>query len=104
MEDRLKEKCGIVGIWSKEAEVARTAYFGLFALQHRGQEQSGIATSDGKNIHSYIGSGLVSQVYTEEKIASLTGHAAIGHNRYSTTRDTVTGFGQASGWALPRLS
>jgi amidophosphoribosyltransferase len=94
MEDRLKEKCGIVGIWSKEAEVARTAYFGLFALQHRGQEQSGIATSDGKNIHSYIGSGLVSQVYTEEKIASLTGHAAIGHNRYSTSRGTDASHGQ----------
>jgi amidophosphoribosyltransferase len=94
MEDRLKEKCGIVGIWSKDVEVARTAYFGLFALQHRGQEQSGIATSDGSQIHSYIGSGLVSQVYTEEKIASLTGYAAIGHNRYSTSRGTDATHGQ----------
>ncbi len=94
MDDRLTEKCGIVGIWSKDIEAARTAYFGLFALQHRGQEQSGIATSDGSVIHSYIGSGLVSQVYTEDKIASLTGHVAVGHNRYSTSRGTDATHGQ----------
>lgn len=83
----LHEKCAVVGVWSSENEVARTAYFALFAQQHRGQEQSGIAVVDATGtIHAHKGSGLVSQVYSEEVITSLTGVAAIGHNRYSTSR------------------
>ena len=85
MDDKLKEKCGIVGIYSKDTEIARFAFFALFALQHRGQEASGITTSDGNNLITHKGVGLVSQVYTEEAINSLKGHIGIGHNRYSTS-------------------
>ena len=85
MIDELKEKCGIVGIYAKGAPVSRLAFFGLFALQHRGQEASGITTSDGTQFHNHKGAGLVSQVYTEEAINSLKGYIAIGHNRYSTS-------------------
>ncbi len=81
----MKEKCGIVGIYSKNTEVARLAFFALFALQHRGQEASGITTSDGKKLYTHKGAGLVSSVYTGEAISSLAGHIAIGHNRYSTS-------------------
>jgi len=81
----LKEKCGIVGIYSKDTEVARFAFFALFALQHRGQEASGITSSNGEKLYTHKGAGLVSQVYTEEAIKSLEGHIAIGHNRYSTS-------------------
>ncbi|HWA31991.1 MAG TPA: amidophosphoribosyltransferase [Candidatus Paceibacterota bacterium] len=84
--NELNEKCGIVGIWQKGTEVARYAFFALFALQHRGQEASGITTSDGKKFYSHKGPGLVSGVYTEEAINSLKGHVAIGHNRYSTSQ------------------
>lgn len=83
--NELKEKCGIVGIFNKDLEVARYAFFALFALQHRGQEASGITSSDGKEFQTYKGAGLVSQVYTEDAINSLKGHIAIGHNRYSTS-------------------
>lgn len=82
----LKEKCGIVGIYAKDAEVARFAFFALFALQHRGQEASGIVTSDGERFYSHKGPGLVSAVYTEEAINSLRGRIGIGHNRYSTSQ------------------
>ena len=85
MIEELKEKCGIVGIYAKDISVARLAFFGLFALQHRGQEASGITTTDGEKFHNHKGAGLVSQVYTEESINSLIGHLAIGHNRYSTS-------------------
>ncbi|HEU0085822.1 MAG TPA: amidophosphoribosyltransferase [Candidatus Paceibacterota bacterium] len=81
----LKEKCGIVGIYKKDTDIARFAFFALFALQHRGQEASGITTSDGTTMHSHIGPGLVSSVYTEEAINSLKGYIGIGHNRYSTS-------------------
>jgi len=81
----LNEKCAVFGIWDGK-EAARYAYFGLFALQHRGQEQTGIASTDGKKIFIYKHSGLVSQVYTEKIIKKLEGFAAIGHNRYSTSR------------------
>ena len=84
--NELKEKCGIVGIFAKDTDVARFAFFALFALQHRGQEASGITTSDGKQLYSHKGIGLVSQIYTEEAINSLRGHIAIGHNRYSTSQ------------------
>ena len=84
----MKEKCGIFGIYGRGLDVARLTFFGLFALQHRGQESSGIATADGGGINCYKNVGLVTQVYTEEQMEKLKGHIAIGHNRYSTSKDT----------------
>lgn len=81
----LKEKCGIVGIYGKGLPVSRLAFFSLFALQHRGQEASGITTSDGKKLHNHKGAGLVAQVYKEQDIENLKGYIGIGHNRYSTS-------------------
>lgn len=83
--EKLREKCGIFGVFGRGLEAARLTYFGLFALQHRGQESSGIATSDGKKIRTHKGVGLVPQVYTEKHLKNLKGHIAIGHNRYSTS-------------------
>jgi len=80
----LGEKCGVFGVFGRSLDVARLTFFGLYALQHRGQESSGIATSDGSRMHSHLGMGLVSQVFTEENIEELKGHIALGHNRYST--------------------
>jgi amidophosphoribosyltransferase len=86
-DDKPREACGVFGIYdpSHQLEVARVAYFGLFALQHRGQESAGIATSNGETISIYRRMGLVAQVFTEEDLAVLRGHVAIGHTRYSTT-------------------
>ncbi len=81
----LNEKCAVFGIYNS-SDAARKAYFGLFALQHRGQEQTGIVSSDGTQLYIHKGSGLVSQVYTEKDIESLKGTIAIGHNRYATSR------------------
>jgi amidophosphoribosyltransferase len=83
--NELKEKCGIVGIYGAKLPVSRLAFFSLFALQHRGQEASGITTSDGKKFYSHKGAGLVAQVYTEKAIKGLKGYIGIGHNRYSTS-------------------
>src|SRR3989344_9661246 len=83
--NELKEKCGIVGIYGKGFPIARLAFFGLFALQHSGQEASGITTSDGKKLYSHKGAGLVAQIYKERDIEKLRGHIGIGHNRYSTS-------------------
>lgn len=80
----MHESCGIVGIYAPNEDVARLTFFSLFALQHRGQESSGIATADGKKIQVYARMGLVSQVFDEEALSNLKGHIAIGHNRYST--------------------
>ena len=82
---KLHEACGIFGIYAPGEDVARITFFALFALQHRGQESAGIATSDGKRIQNYARMGLVSQVFSEESLSQLTGNIAIGHNRYSTT-------------------
>jgi len=84
----LREKCGIFGVYGKGLDVSRLAFFGLFALQHRGQESSGIAASDGNRIQLHKGVGLVTHVYNEEVIRKLSGHIAIGHNRYSTSEGT----------------
>jgi amidophosphoribosyltransferase len=81
----VREACGIFGAYAPGEDVARITFFALFALQHRGQESAGIATSDGKRIQIYARMGLVSQVFDEESLSQLTGHIAIGHNRYSTT-------------------
>jgi len=80
----LHESCGVFGVYAPGEDVARLTFFALFALQHRGQESAGIATSDGKNIKVYTGMGLVSQVFSEDSLSHLTGDIAIGHNRYST--------------------
>ncbi len=82
---KLKEACGVFGIYAPGEEVARVSYFGLYALQHRGQESAGIASTDGERIHLHCDMGLVSQVFDEENMAQLPGFAAIGHTRYSTT-------------------
>lgn len=81
----LNEKCGVFGIYGHDVEVARLTYYGLSALQHRGQESSGIVTSDGSTFYSHTGPGLVAQVYTDEIIQGLKGFVAIGHNRYATS-------------------
>lgn len=84
-DKQLQEKCGVFGIYAAKEEVARLAFFGLHALQHRGQESAGIATSDGHEAHIYKAMGLVNQVFNEENLATLPGYLAIGHTRYSTT-------------------
>ncbi len=81
----LHESCGVFGIYAPGEDVARLTYFALFALQHRGQESSGIAASDGQSISLYADMGLVAQVFDEEILTQLEGNLAIGHNRYSTT-------------------
>ena len=84
-----KEECGLFGVWAPGEEVARLAYFGLFAQQHRGQESAGIAVSDGQNVLVYKELGLVSQVFNEATLATLQGDLGIGHTRYSTTGSTT---------------
>jgi amidophosphoribosyltransferase len=80
-----QDACGVFGVWAPGEEVAKLTYFGLYALQHRGQESAGIATSDGDKILVFKDMGLVSQVFDETALNSLKGHIAIGHTRYSTT-------------------
>jgi len=83
-DDKPHEECGIVGAYIPEENVAQTLFFGLFALQHRGQESAGIATSKGERIGIKATMGLVSQVFREETLSGLPGHLGIGHTRYST--------------------
>lgn len=83
--DTPKEACGVFGISGPDPDAARKAFFGLYALQHRGQEAAGIAVSDGASVHIHKSCGLVAQVFNEELIGTLTGNLAIGHTRYSTT-------------------
>ncbi len=104
-----QDACGLFGVWAPGEEVAKLAFFGLYALQHRGQEAAGIAVSDGSSVLVYKDLGLVSQVFDEATLASLKGHIALGHTRYSTTgsttwenaqptfRSTRTGIGLALG-------
>ncbi len=80
-----QDACGVFGVWAPGEEVAKLTYFGLYALQHRGQEAAGIAVSDGSGVVVYKDLGLVAQVFDEPTLASLRGHLAIGHARYSTT-------------------
>jgi amidophosphoribosyltransferase len=83
--DGPRDECGVFGVLAPESEVARLAYFGLFALQHRGQESAGIAACEGGHIMTVRDLGLVSQVFDEQKLRALTGDMALGHVRYSTT-------------------
>jgi amidophosphoribosyltransferase len=84
-----QDACGVFGVWAPGEEVAKLTYFGIYALQHRGQESAGIAVSDGSHIVVYKDMGLVSQVFNEAALESLQGHLAIGHTRYSTTGSSV---------------
>jgi amidophosphoribosyltransferase len=88
-DDRIKEECGIVGLYTPGLQAAKSAFFALFALQHRGQESAGISSGDGTDIYTVKDQGLVSQVFNEDKLATLKGSFAIGHNRYSTTGANV---------------
>ncbi|HMG31851.1 MAG TPA: amidophosphoribosyltransferase [Jiangellaceae bacterium] len=80
-----QDACGIFGVWAPGEEVAKLTYFGLYALQHRGQESAGIAVGNHEQILVYKDMGLVSQVFDESTLNSLVGHVAVGHSRYSTT-------------------
>jgi amidophosphoribosyltransferase len=84
-----KEECGVLGVFAPGQEAARIAFFGLFALQHRGQESAGIAVSDGNRVRMHKDMGLVSQVFDEDVLQTLPGDIAIGHTRYSTTGASV---------------
>ncbi|MBB1031956.1 amidophosphoribosyltransferase [Dietzia sp. SLG310A2-38A2] len=79
------EECGVFGVWAPGEDVAKLTYYGLYALQHRGQEAAGIAVADGEQVLVYKDLGLVSQVFDEKTLESMSGHVAIGHCRYSTT-------------------
>ncbi|MBN1151886.1 MAG: amidophosphoribosyltransferase [Dehalococcoidia bacterium] len=81
----MRDKCAVFGTMAPGQDVARLTFFGLFALQHRGQESSGIVVTDGHDLYRHAESGLVSQVFDEDSLSRLNGFAAIGHNRYSTT-------------------
>ena len=85
VNEKLKESCALFGVYAPGEDVARLTFFGLFSLQHRGQESSGIATADGERIHVHTKMGLVSQAFDEDVLSRLWGNIAIGHNRYSTT-------------------
>lgn len=97
--DRIEEECGVFGVYSSEGDVARLSYFGLQALQHRGQESAGISVGDGKTVTTVKNLGLVTQVFEETDLKSLPGTVAIGHTRYSTT-------GASNAWenAQPHMS
>ena len=84
-----QDACGVFGVWATGEEVAKLAYFALYALQHRGQEAAGIAVSDGASVLVYKDLGLVSQVFDEATLNTLQGHIAVGHTRYSTTGSTT---------------
>ena len=88
-DDHPYEECGVIGVFAPNEDVARMTFFGLYALQHRGQEAAGIAVADGQTISIHKGVGLVSHVFTPTTMAELKGHYAIGHTRYSTTGSSL---------------
>jgi len=83
--DHPREACGVFGVWAPGEHVANLVFYGLYALQHRGQESAGMAVADGQSLLVRKEMGLVSQVFDEPTLATLQGHLAIGHTRYSTT-------------------
>lgn len=85
--DKMHEECGVFGIWG-HPEAPQLTYYGLYALQHRGQESAGIASTDGAVMTSHRGMGLVTEVFAGDRLSTLHGHAAVGHVRYSTTGDS----------------
>jgi amidophosphoribosyltransferase len=84
-----REECGVFGVWAPGEDVAKLTYFGLYALQHRGQEAAGMAVGDNAQVLVFKDLGLVSQVFDELTLSSLRGHVAVGHTRYSTTGSTT---------------
>jgi amidophosphoribosyltransferase len=84
-----REECGVFGVWAPGEEVAKLTYYGLYALQHRGQEAAGIAVADGSQVLVFKDLGLVSQVFDEQTLTAMEGHVAIGHCRYSTSGSTT---------------
>ncbi|WP_370521150.1 amidophosphoribosyltransferase [Edaphobacter sp. 12200R-103] len=86
--DKLREECGVMAIYNHH-DAARLTYWGLYSLQHRGQESAGIASADGQNVNDIKGMGLVSEIFTDDVLQKLPGHMAIGHTRYSTTGDSA---------------
>src|SRR5690606_1653520 len=84
-EPEPREECGVFGVWAPGEDVAKLTYYGLYALQHRGQEAAGISVGDGSRVVVFKDLGLVSQVFDEQSLSSLQGHVAVGHCRYSTT-------------------
>ncbi|MFF0492993.1 amidophosphoribosyltransferase [Nocardia sp. NPDC003482] len=88
-ENEPREECGVFGVWAPGEDVAKLTYYGLYALQHRGQEAAGIAVADGQQVLVFKDLGLVSQVFDEQTLAAMPGHVAIGHCRYSTTGSTT---------------
>jgi amidophosphoribosyltransferase len=88
-DDHPQEECGVIGIFAPNEDVARMTYFGLYALQHRGQEAAGIAVADGHTMSLHKSVGMVSQVFTPSVMAEMKGHYAIGHTRYSTTGSSL---------------
>jgi amidophosphoribosyltransferase len=99
-----KDACGVFGAWSPDEDVAKLAYFGLYALQHRGQESAGIAVSDGNRIVVYKDMGLVPQVFDESVLNTLRGHITVGHCRYSTSGSSVWENAQPTFRATPTAS
>ena len=87
--DHPNEECGVVGVYAPNGEASRLAFFGLFALQHRGQESAGIAASNGESINVHAEMGLVTQIFRERDFYPLSGEQAIGHTRYSTTGSSL---------------
>ena len=86
--EKLREECGVMAIYN-HPDAARLTYWGLYSLQHRGQESAGIASADGWEVNDIKGMGLVSEIFTDEVLEKLPGHMAIGHTRYSTTGDSA---------------
>jgi amidophosphoribosyltransferase len=99
-----RDACGVFGVWSPGEDVAKLAYYGLYSLQHRGQESAGIAVSDGSRIVVYKDMGLVAQVFNESVLNTLRGHIAVGHCRYSTTGSSVWENAQPTFRATPSAS
>jgi amidophosphoribosyltransferase len=99
-----RDACGVFGVWAPDEEVAKLTYYGLYSLQHRGQESAGIAVSDGSRIVVYKDMGLVAQVFDESVLNTLRGHVAIGHCRYSTSGSSVWENAQPTFRATPSAS
>jgi amidophosphoribosyltransferase len=99
-----RDACGVFGVWAPGEDVAKLAYYGLYSLQHRGQESAGIAVSDGGRIVVYKDMGLVAQVFNESVLNTLHGHIAVGHCRYSTTGSSVWENAQPTFRATPSAS
>ncbi len=88
-DDAIRDACGVCGIFAPGEDVARSTFFALYSLQHRGQESAGIAVSDGYTMRCHKDMGLISQIFTEETLAELPGYLSVGHTRYSTSGSSV---------------